>query len=120
MFILFIVISHGTIAKSDIWIPGLVIGVILLIALPLIFLWNSAGAPREQYAMTEDYVKSGYGMGSIYSEFKNTKEAAVSAKYIEMSGKYKNNRIYVPPEDMEFVRDFILKHLPEDAVIRYE
>ena len=115
---IFLGISHGENLKEDIWIPLLVIGVILLITLPLLFLWNSAGDPHEQYVMTEDYVKSGYEKSSIYSEFKNTKEVYVTAKYIEMIGKYKNNRIYVSPEDMEFVREFILKRLPEDAVIR--
>ena len=44
----------------------------------------------------------------------------VSANYLELCGKYKNNRIYVPPEDMDLVRDFILNHLPEDVLIRYE
>lgn len=120
VLIIFLITSNGSMAQQDTWIPVLVIGVILLIALPLLFLWNTADAPHEQYVMTEDYVKSGYGRGAIYSQFKKTKEAVVSAKYLELCGNYKNNRIYVPPEDMDLVRDFILNHLPEDVLIRYE
>ena len=118
VFLIFLFVSHGTIAKDDLWMPLSVIGVILVISLPLLFLWNSAEDPHEQYVMTEDYVKSGYGKSSIYSEFKKTNEVTVSEKYIEMSGKYKTNRVYVPPEDMDFVREFILKRLPDDAIIR--
>lgn len=119
VFILFLFVSHGSI-KDDLWIPLVVIGVILLISLPLIFMWNSAGDPHEQYEMTEDYVRSGYGKAAIYSEFKKINEAVVTEKYIEMIGKFQNNRIYVPAEDMDFVRDFILKRLPEEALIRHQ
>lgn len=117
---IFLGVSHGTDAKDDIWIPLLVIGVILLITLPLLFLWNSASDPHEQYVITDEYVKSGYGKSSIYSEFKKTNEVVVTAKYIEMIGKYRNNRIYVPAEDMDFVREFILNRIPADALVRHK
>lgn len=118
ILIVFLIMTHGTGAQGDFWIPLLVIGVILGVSLPLLFLWNSAPDPHEQYVLTEDNVKSGYGQEAIYSDFKKTKEVLITAKYIEMIGKYRNNRIYVPPEDMDFVRDFILERLPDDVVIR--
>ena len=74
VLIIFLITSHGTIAQQDTWIPVLVIGVILVIALPLLFLWNTADAPHEQYVMTEVFVKSGYGRGAIYSEFKKQRK----------------------------------------------
>ncbi len=117
--IIVLITTHGTAdTGNNICIAFLVIGVILVIALPLILLWNSAGDPHEQYYMNEIYVKSGYGKSSIYSEFKKTKEVTITEKYIEMSGKYRTNRIYVPPDDMEFVREFIQERLPNDTVIR--
>lgn len=119
VLVLFLIINHGSLAWGSLWIPLLVTGVILVIAIPLLFLWNSAADPHEQYVLTEDYVKSGYGKGAIYSEFRKTKEVVITAKYIEMTGKYKNNRIYIPPEDMDFVRDFILERLPDDVVVRH-
>ncbi len=119
VLIIFIIISHGTNTRVDIWIPLLVIGVVLMLGLPLIYLWNTASDPREQYVMTEDYVRSGYGKSSIYSEFKKCKEAVVTAKYIEITGNHHRDRIYVPEEDMDFVREFILTRIPDDAVIRH-
>ena len=114
VFIVSLAVSHGT----DFRTPLIVTGVILVTALPLLYFWNSAEDPHEQYMMTEEYVKSGYGKGALFSEFKKTKDVTVTAKYIELAGKHRNNRIYVPPEDMDFVRDFILERLPDDAVIR--
>ena len=119
VFITFLIASHGKGIQNDIWIPLLVIGVILVTALPLFLLWNSAEEPCERYVMTEDHVTSGYGRGTICSVFKKTKEVRITSKYIELTGNYRSNRIYVPPEDMDFVREFILRRLPDDAEIRY-
>ena len=118
VFIVFLIASRGTIAREDYWIPLLVAGVILAVALPLLCLWNSAGDPHEQYELTDDYVRSGYGKSSIYSKFEKTKEVIVTEKYIEMIGSYGSNRIYIPPEDMEVIREFILERLPEDVRVQ--
>ena len=117
-FVFFIscIVSPGA---FDLRIPLIVNGVILAVSLPLLFLWNSAEDPHEQYVMTEEYVKSGYGRASVFADFKKTNEAVISGKYIEMSGKYGTCRVYVPTEDMDFVREYILKRLPGDAVIRH-
>ncbi len=120
VFFIFLIASEGSTAQHDVWIPFLVIGVILAAALPLVFIWNSAADPHERYEMTEDCVRSGYGKGSVCSEFKKTKAVTVSAKYIELIGTYRSNRVYVPPEDMDFVREYIITKLPKDTVIRYE
>lgn len=113
VLVAFFIATGGGGGLGDLWIPLLVIGVILVIAVPLLLMWNSAGDPHEQYEMTEEYVKSGYSKSAIYSEYKKTEEVVFTDKYIEMCGKYGRNRIYVPEEDMEFVREFILKRLPE-------
>ena len=115
--LIFLITSHGTNAQNDLWILLLVIGVILVIALPLLFLWNSAEDPHEQYVMTEDYVKSGYGKSAVFSQFKNMQEVIVTARYIELKDKQYNNRVFIPPDDMDFVREYILQRIPEDAVI---
>ena len=117
--IIFFFVSRGTDVRNDWWIPLLVIGVILVIGLPLLFLWNSAPDPHEQYLMTEDYVKSGYGKSSIFSEFKKTRELLITPKYLELTGPRSSNRIYVPEEDMDFVRNFIAERMPEGVNIRY-
>ena len=119
VLIIFFFVSRGTDFRNDWWIPLLVIGVILVIGLPLLFLWNSAPDPHEQYLMTEDYVKSGYGKSSIFSEFKKTRELLITPKYIELTGPRSTNRIYVPEEDMDFVCNFITERMPEGVIIRY-
>lgn len=118
VFTLFLILSLRFGAMNDMWVPLLVIGVILAVALPLLFLWNGAGDPQEQYVMTDKWVRSGYGKGSVFSDYAKTKEVVLTEKYIELVGKHKTNRIYVPAEDMAFVRDYILVRLPEDVVIR--
>ena len=69
---LFMPASHDM--QKDIWIPLIPIAVILAIALPLLFLQYTASDPHEQYLMNDEYVKSGYGKSSIYSEFKKNKK----------------------------------------------
>ena len=119
VFVIYLIIPAGPDGHKDLWIPLLVIGVILVIALPLLYFWNSAEDPHEQYEMTETYVKSGYAKGAVFSEFNKTTEVVITERYLEMIGKYKDNRIYVPSEDMDFVREFILERVPGDAVIRH-
>ena len=97
----------------------LIIAVILLIALPLFYLMYSAENPHEEYLLTEKFVKSGYSRSAIYSNFKKTKEAVITAEYIELTGDFRTNRIYIPAEDMDFVREYIVKRLPENVRIRY-
>ena len=119
IILVFLVASHGSNMRENLWIPLLVIGVILLIALPLFYLMYSAENPHEEYLLTEKFVKSGYSRSAIYSNFKKIKEAVITAKYIELAEDHKTNRIYVPAEDMDFVKEFILKRLPENVKIRY-
>lgn len=119
MIIVFLVASHGSNMRENLWIPLLVIAVILLIALPLFYLMYSAENPHEEYLLTEEYVKSGYSRSAIYSNFNKTTKAVITAKYIELTGAHTTNRIYVPAEDMVFVKNFILKRFPENVKIRY-
>lgn len=111
-------VMHGS-QDANWWIPLLVIGVVLAIALPLFYLQSTAEDPHEQYEMTEKYVKSGYGKGSIYTDFKKVKALVITAKFIELTGENRTNRIYILENDMDFVRQFILDRIPEDADIRY-
>ena len=115
---LFMPASHGM--QKDIWVPLIPIAVILVIALPLLYFQYTASDPHEQYLMNDEYVKSGYGKSSIYSEFKKIKKMKVTSGYIELIGNFSTNRIYVPAEDMDFVRSYIMQRLPADAEITNE
>lgn len=76
--------------------------------------------PKEIYELHEDYVRSGSGRSSIYFEFSKAKEVVFTEKYIELKGKLTSLRVYVPEEDMSFVKNHIMSQLPGDAEIRYE
>ena len=98
---------------SEMWYVLPVLAVILVIALPLLFLYRNAENPREQYELTETYVKSGYGKGAVYTEFARTETVILMPKYIEISDKNGTNRIYVPDGSMNFVIEFFRERLPE-------
>ena len=115
ILILYALIPASPHIQKELWVPLIPIAVILAIAIPLLYLQYTASDPHEQYVMTEEYVKSGYGKEAVYAEFKKTKELLVTSEYIELIGNYGRNRIFVPSEDREFILDYIRKRLPEDV-----
>ena len=83
-------------------------------------LFRSATDPHESYELTEDFVKSGYGRSSVCFDFKKVRVMVLSAKYIELHGKTKRMRIYVPEEDYNFVRGHIQSRAPMECEIRHD
>ena len=104
-------------SSEMLWLSLLIIGGVLGLSLLLFRLYASAEDPHEQYQMTEEYVRSGYGRSAVYSDFDKTTSATFSPRYIELTRKGKAHRIYVPAEDMAFVRDYILSRLPAETDI---
>jgi hypothetical protein len=94
--------------------------VFLLITFLVFGLAFSATDPHESYEMTETFVHSGYGKSSVYFDFKKVKTIVLGGKYIELRGKTKRMRIYVPEEDYDFVRSFIQVRVPMECEIRKE
>lgn len=118
ILILFFLMPSGPGREKEIWIPFLIIGVILLVGLPLIYLQYSATAPQEEYMMNEEFVKSGYSRSAIFSKYREIKELIITPKYLELIGEKRSNRIYVPAEDMDFVKQYIIQRLPEETKIK--
>ena len=94
--------------------------VFLLITFLIFGLAFSAGDPHESYEMGEEFVKSGYGKSSVYFDYSKAKAIILGGKYIELCGKRKRLRIYVPEEDYDFVRGFIQSRVPMECEVRYE
>ena len=94
--------------------------VFLLISFLVFGLAFSAKDPHESYEMGEEYVKSGYGKSSVYFDFKKVKAMVLGRKYIELWGRTKRMRIYIPEEDFDFVRGYIQSRVPMKCEIRYE
>ena len=104
--------------KSFLVVAGRTAG-FLLISFLIFGLAFSATDPHESYEMGEDFVKSGYGRSSVYFDFKKVKTIVLGGKYIELWGKTKHMRIYIPEEDFDFVRGYIQGRVPMECVIRF-
>ena len=103
------------------WVVAVCTAGFLLIAfLTCLIVDRLPGERKEIYRLIEDGVQTGSGRSRTYFEFKRTKQLIASSKYVELEGSVGGTRVYVPPEDMAFVRDYILSRMPGNAVIRYE
>ena len=100
----FILVFGGIMAiQFDDWMYFLIVAgcdaVFLLIMFVVFKLALSAEDPQESYEMSDIFVKSGYGKSSVYFHFDKAKVAIFTPKYIELQGRIKKIRVYVPEED---------------------
>lgn len=81
-----------------------------------------AGQRRQRYIMTEEFV--GFGRRRYYApfSFKSIKKAVVFPyrNMIELHQAFGSGAVFVPRENFEFVKEYIFKHLPENAEVVYE
>ena len=95
--------------------------VFLLIAFFVCWIFERISTdPQESYVMTDTFIKTGSGKTSSYFDFKRARSLTISSKYLELKGQVVSKRVYVPEEDMAFVRNYIITHIPMDAEKRYE
>ena len=93
--------------------------VFLLIAFLICFgLYRLPGNVGEIYRLTEEYIITGSGKTRAIFEFNRTKVMIVTDEYIELRGRFGGPRIYVPQEDMPFIRSHIACRIPGTAEIR--
>ena len=121
----FILVFGGIMAiQFDDWMYFLIVAgcdaVFLLIMFVVFKLALSAEDPQESYEMSDIFVKSGYGKSSVYFDFDKAKVAIFTPKYIELQGRIKKIRVYVPEEDYSFVKGYIMNRLTGECEIRYE
>ena len=121
----FILVFGGIMAiQFDDWMYFLIVAgcdaVFLLIMFVVFKLALSAEDPQESYEMSDIFVKSGYGKSSVYFHFDKAKVAIFTPKYIELQGRIKKIRVYVPEEDYSFVKGYIMSRLTGECEIRYE
>ena len=121
----FILVFGGIMAiQFDDWMYFLIVAgcdaVFLLIMFVVFKLALSAEDPQESYEMSDIFVKSGYGKSSVYFHFDKAKVAIFTPKYIELQGRIKKIRVYVPEEDYSFVKGYIMNRLTGECEIRYE
>ena len=74
---------------------------------------------REIYHLTDKYIETGSGKTRAIFSFKKTKTVIVTGNYIELVGRFGGPRVYVPEQDMSFVRSYILSRVPGEAQVQY-
>ena len=77
------------------------------------------GTMREIYHLTNEYIETGSGKTRAIFSFKKTRRVIVTSKYIELIGSFGGPRVYVPEQDMSFVRGYILSRVPGEAQVQY-
>lgn len=108
-------VPHGQ--DRQLWVFLIPIGVILLIAVPLLLLQANASSPHETYTVDDVCVKNGYGRAAIFTVYKKVKSVRVSSRYIELDDGVRTNHVRLPESNGEQISDYILSRLPETAVI---
>lgn len=106
------------------------LGVVLLSCLGIMaivggvcFLFNlNAGKRTQPYTMTEDCIIFGGGKASNPFFFNSIRKAVVynSRNMIELHTMLGHGPVFVDHNEFGFVRDYILRRLPETAEIVYE
>ena len=120
----FVLVFGGILAiQYDDWTSFLIVAgsdsVFLLITFVVFKFAFLPKDPKESYEMSDIFVKSGYGKSSVYFDFDKAKVAIFTPKYIELQGRIKKIRVYVPEEDYSFVKGYIMSRLTGDCEIRY-
>ena len=75
------------------------------------------GGLKEVYELTEDAVKIGARRYAMYFPLKKITQAAFHEQYIELKASSRHPRVYVPKEDMPFVKSYLLERIPDTAVV---
>lgn len=108
-------VPHGQ--DRQLWIFLIPIGVILLVAVPLLLLQANASSPHETYTVDDVCVKTGYGRAAIFTVYKKVKSVRVTSRYIELDDGSRTNHVRLPDSNGGQISDYILSRLPETAVI---
>ena len=67
--------------------------------------------PHEIYEMTDSYVKIGTGKYAQYFWYKDIRQTTYDMNYMELKGLVRTRRVYIPAEDMEFVKSYVTAHI---------
>ena len=105
---------------------GLALQIFLVVAAicgGVCFLFNrNAGKRKQAYTMTEDCVIFGAGKAANPFFFKSIRKVVVftNRNMIELYTPLGSGPVFVPHEDFGFIRDTILRRLPDTAEVIYE
>ena len=95
------------------------VGLMAVIALVIFIVSRVSGQPVQRYRMTDEYVEIVNAKASVFHRFDRIKEIVVNPRYLELHGRIRVSRIYIPQEDYPFVKGYILNHTMGSAVVRH-
>ena len=86
------------------------------------FFNRNAGKRKQAYSMTEDAVIFGVGKAANPFFFESIKKAVVytNRNMVELYTRIGSAPVFVTHEDFGFVRDYIIRKLPDTAVVLYK
>ena len=86
-----------------------------LITLGVVRGQENMGQRRRTYRMMDELIATGLGRRTAVFEFRKAKRMIVGKRYIELRGTISAFRLYVPEEDLDFVRDYIRERVPVEC-----
>lgn len=95
-------------------------GMMVLIIIIMLVMGRASGNTIQRYEMNDRYIGLLNVKASVFHYYDRIQEIVVNPKYLEIHGKIRKSRVYIPQEDFPFVRDYILQHTLGRAQVRYE
>ena len=85
----------------------------LIVGLPALIGWLTLGFDTRSYEMDEEYIRHKHATkgGDAFIRFKAIKAMRVSGNAFTIKAGITTYSVYVPPEDVAFVREYIEKHV---------
>ncbi len=71
---------------------------------------------RMQYKLYENDIRIGSGRSVRYISFRNIKQVATEGNRISIRTKYTRTDIFIPPEDFETIKDYILQRIEAEKM----
>ena len=93
------------------------LAVLIITFLVIEFFKRSKAGSSRGYSMSDESIWMGYGRGRADFFFHSAKHVIFTKTYIEPVQKIGGFRIYVPEEDMPFVKNYVRSRLPYDCEI---
>ena len=122
-FCVLLIIIGFVMARDMLWVILLTcLGVMAIVGGVCFFFNLNAGNRRQAYTMTEDCLIFGVGKASNPFFCKSIRKAVVytSRNMIELYTLIGSGPVFVDHNDFGFVRDYILRRLPDTAEVLYE
>ena len=83
----------------------------------IIAIFKTGPGSKRDYGMNENGIWMGSRRSRVDFYFRSAKHVIFTKNYIEPVKKTGGFRIYVPKEDMLFIKDYVRRHLPDNCEV---